>query len=123
MAKRIQRKRTKGWKMPPGAVYVGRPTIYGNPFIVVKKPDGFWWVVQENGKRDYHQSSCYANKDSAVRIAVSLYRRWLEETNEGRMMAALAQQQLCDHDLACWCDLGDPCHVDVLLEIANGGKQ
>ena len=23
---RIQRKRTKGWKMPPNTVYVGRPT-------------------------------------------------------------------------------------------------
>jgi hypothetical protein len=32
MPKRIQRKRTKGWKIPEGAVYVGRPTIYGNPF-------------------------------------------------------------------------------------------
>jgi hypothetical protein len=25
--KRIQRKRTKGWKMPPNTVYVGRPSI------------------------------------------------------------------------------------------------
>jgi Domain of unknown function (DUF4326) len=30
--KRIQRKRTKGWKMPPNTVYVGRPTRLGNPF-------------------------------------------------------------------------------------------
>lgn len=29
---RIQRKRTKGWRMPEGAVYVGRPTRWGNPF-------------------------------------------------------------------------------------------
>lgn len=32
MPKRIQRKRTKGWKMPPNTVYVGRPTKWGNPF-------------------------------------------------------------------------------------------
>ena len=31
---RIQRKRTKGWRMPPNTVYVGRPTIWGNPFPV-----------------------------------------------------------------------------------------
>ena len=31
---RIQRKRTKGWKMPPNTVYVGRPTKWGNPFII-----------------------------------------------------------------------------------------
>ena len=30
--KRIQRRRTRGWRMPPNTVYVGRPSIYGNPF-------------------------------------------------------------------------------------------
>lgn len=30
--KRIQRKRTKGWRIPKGAVYVGRPTRWGNPY-------------------------------------------------------------------------------------------
>jgi hypothetical protein len=29
---RIQRKRTKGWCMPPNTIYVGRPTKWGNPF-------------------------------------------------------------------------------------------
>lgn len=32
--KRIQRKRTKGWRMPEGAVSVCRPSIWGNPFTV-----------------------------------------------------------------------------------------
>lgn len=32
--RRIQRRRTKGWTMPPGAIYVGRPTKWGNPFVV-----------------------------------------------------------------------------------------
>ena len=27
---RIQRKRTRGWRMPEGAVYVGRPSKWGN---------------------------------------------------------------------------------------------
>ena len=31
MPKRIQRKRTKGWRMPADAIYVGRPTKWGNP--------------------------------------------------------------------------------------------
>ena len=30
MPVRIQRKRTKGWGMPEGAVYVGRPNRWGN---------------------------------------------------------------------------------------------
>lgn len=32
MPERIQRQRTSGWKMPEGAVYVGRPGRWGNPF-------------------------------------------------------------------------------------------
>ncbi|NKS56183.1 DUF4326 domain-containing protein [Rhodococcus hoagii] len=34
MPKRIQRQRTKGWRMPDGAVYVGRGSRYGNPFTL-----------------------------------------------------------------------------------------
>jgi hypothetical protein len=32
MPERIQRSRRRGWKMPAGAIYVGRPTKFGNPF-------------------------------------------------------------------------------------------
>ena len=32
MPERIQRKRTKGWQMPANAIYVGRPTRWGNPY-------------------------------------------------------------------------------------------
>ena len=34
MPKRIQRRRTRGWRMPEGAIYVGRPTKWGNPYLV-----------------------------------------------------------------------------------------
>lgn len=27
--------------------------------------------------------------------------------------------ELKGKDLACWCKVGDPCHADVLLELAN----
>ncbi len=36
--KRIQRKRTKGWRMPENTVYVGRPTKWGNPFSCPENP-------------------------------------------------------------------------------------
>lgn len=31
---RIQLKRTKGWRMPPGTVKVDRSTRWGNPFRI-----------------------------------------------------------------------------------------
>ena len=35
MPKGIQRRRTKGWRMPPGVVNVCRPSKWGNPFRVL----------------------------------------------------------------------------------------
>lgn len=40
-------------------------------------------------------------------------------------VAQTAHEQLVEahawiKDLACWCPLDQPCHADVLLEIANG---
>lgn len=34
MTKRIQRKRVKGWKLPPDTVCIGRPSKWGNPFYI-----------------------------------------------------------------------------------------
>ena len=32
------------------------------------------------------------------------------------------RNELAGFDLACWCPLDQPCHADVLLEIANRGE-
>jgi hypothetical protein len=86
--KRIQRKRTKGWKMPEGAVYVGRPTKWGNSFSVL----------------EYGQ-----------RLAIANYRK----RAAGMLGIGVDFSELRGKDLACWCPLDQPCHADVLLEIAN----
>lgn len=106
---RIQRRRTKGWRMPAGTVYVGRPSIFGNPFGG-SPPD-----------------------------AVAAYREWLLSGLEGRpahtghYVGAVDAQagypwrtailealpRLRGKNLACWCPLSSPCHADVLLELAN----
>lgn len=36
---RIQRKRTKGWKMPENTIYVGRPSKWANPFKIGRDGD------------------------------------------------------------------------------------
>lgn len=86
---RIQRKRTKGWKMPENTVYVGRGSKWGNPFRVV---DG--WTA-ESAVREY-------------RAAI--------DTNGS---PSLIREALAGRNLACWCRLDQPCHADVLLELAN----
>ena len=91
---RIQRKRTKGWRMPPGARYVGRPTIWGNPYRI-----GSW----DNG-------------GSSPAEAAEAYRFWLANKLRDRptMLDALRDATA----LACWCPLDAKwCHADILIEL------
>lgn len=50
--------------------------------------------------------------------AVSRYRRWVEW--KGLEMLPFTAP-LVGKTLVCWCPLDQPCHADVLLELANGG--
>ena len=96
--KRIQRRRTKGYKMPPGTVYVGRPTKWGNP----GKNARFYedWLFDR---------LLYPAKDHP----------WVKDIEPRRLEILQTVSSLRGKNLACWCPLDKPCHADVLLEIAN----
>jgi hypothetical protein len=81
--------------MPEGAVYVGRPTKWGNPYPLSAFNYDIDWVLRT-------------------------YRRYLTETPLGCELLADAKTTLRGKDLACWCSLSQPCHADVLLEMVNG---
>jgi hypothetical protein len=126
---RIQRQRTKGWRMPPNTVYVGRPTRWGNSWRIggnlrdegcareEGQPDG-WRTCRTpadcvQGFRqfvDWDPSApwgvgdlvCRGGFDDNVHVNQSSIRRFLAGKN-----------------LACWCPIDQACHADVLLEIAN----
>jgi hypothetical protein len=54
------------------------------------------------------------------RDAVGLFKRDIEETGyAGRVPVSQVPDLLRGMDLMCWCPLDQPCHADVLLEIAN----
>lgn len=131
MPERIQRKRNKGWRMPPNTLYVGRPTIWGNPFYVRNFGSVAWYVFFEN-KIVF---TCYKEIE-AFQEAVRLYEKWFDGSVvevgtelhgfrnkygwKGFQLAQVAGRLLHGKDyLACWCSLEKPCHVDVLLRIAN----
>jgi hypothetical protein len=96
MPKRIQRKRTKGWKMPPGAIYVGRPSHHGNKYRVGVDGDA---------------AECVAKFEADW--------NWGLAHELGVCALQPTLKKLRGHDLACWCPLDQPCHADVLLRIAN----
>lgn len=82
--------RRRGAERPPaGSVYVGRPTVWGNPF-----------EIGRDGNREE---------------VIAKYRALIEEHS---WMIERAQRDLRGKHLVCWC-APLPCHADVLLEIAN----
>lgn len=117
--KRIQRKRTKGWKMPENTVYVGRPTKWGNPFIIVKLHDGYWSV--KTSYEDLFNTviqicrPAYKTKLEAVNDAIKCYKVLVKE--KGNFYFPL--EEIKGKNLACFCSLSEPCHVDVLLELCT----
>jgi len=117
MAQRIQRKRSKGLRMPEGAVYVGRGGVYGNHFSVVPQSRrGPFDVVRNTDGTFIGQST---DMEAARDMAVRHFKDWLWSP-DGVLMRHWVRGNLVDKDLACWCPLDQPCHADVLLELANG---
>lgn len=117
---RVQRRRTKGWKKPAGAVYVGRGSKWGNPLMVCEiwptaeqvvslfrdlvDTGEAWWVSDEGTRWEQRNVWRFDSKEKLF-------------LNPETIRATLAGK-----DLMCWCPLTKPCHADVLLELANGDR-
>ncbi len=88
----IQSWRLPGGRKPADVVIVARPSKWGNPFDYVKfgKPE----AVRR------HREALFAGR---LRVTVEDVRR-----------------ELPGKRLACYCQPGEPCHADVLLDVANG---
>ena len=133
---RIQRKRTKGWKMPENTVSVTRPGKWGNPFNF-SSPDNCWNALA---------LGCRGDRAGRQEASVRAFRNWIanpggrvKEMDFGVVIEAKGQtipvgprakagmapsiteirEVLAGKNLACFCALDQPCHADVLLEIAN----
>jgi hypothetical protein len=82
----------RGTELPPNTKSVARPTKWGNPFKVV---DG--------------------NNEEAVRR----FREWITAPEQFELLEQ-ARRELRGFNLACYCELDEPCHADVWLELVNG---
>lgn len=70
-------------------VYIGRPSVWGNPFMI--------------------------GRDGNRSMVIAKYRTWLLGQPE---LLARCRTELRGKVLGCWC-APEPCHGDVLAEIAN----
>jgi uncharacterized protein DUF4326 len=128
MPKRIQRKRTRGWRRGD-AVIVDRTSRYGIPFVIVGRT-----VVAPDDSSDAPTLAC-TSPEGARKWAANLYDDWLNGTGpdvyrvngrefDRRRVLADLTWGLCRRDLACTCPLPEPgqpdhCHGQVLLRRAN----
>jgi hypothetical protein len=105
---RIQRRRTKGWTMPPDTIYVGRPSRWGNQFEVGVS------VTPETAVERYALllETYFEFLGSTLKAA---FAPWPVE--DGQLREWL--KPLRGKNLACWCPLDQPCHADLLLKLAN----
>ena len=113
MAKRIQRKRTKGWRLPEGAVIVTRPTIWGNPFVhdePAKAVEAYDRLIQ-GGTQSFEMGA------GKLRFAPNAHPNCTHWAYAEFVREHI--HQLRGKDLACFCPLDQPCHADVLLRLAN----
>lgn len=93
-------RRTAGWRKPANVIYVGRPTEWGNP-----------WRVGGKAHEAIDPATAVARYESA------LMKGELKDRSGTSLVDRLGE--LRGQDLACWCDLDQPCHADVLSFHAN----
>lgn len=131
MARRFQRRRTKGWQAPPGAVYVGRGTMWGNPWQAYGGTVfGPAWREQtsrplrdqvfNDPAADQVSYSTHSHIVGAHVASVEVFRTYCEVMQRDRPAEFRAWiAPLRTRDLMCWCAEDVPCHADVLLEYAS----
>lgn len=110
-ATRIQRSRRKGAPLPAGAIYVGRPTHWGNPF---------------QGRGVSHARSVILHGEwlKGQVGALTLERLKfspgeIDALDRLRIRVLTQLHTLAGHDLACWCPLSSEwCHAETLLQLA-----
>lgn len=128
--KRIQQRRTKGWRKPEGAVAVGRPGKWGNPWRI-RRDEALdkQWDILENIPDLGETSIDHAGSPERARaLAVLNFRLLLQGSLDEPPPYPTVDEiraELAGRDLMCWCPLPEPgqpdhCHAAVLIELANG---
>lgn len=110
-ARRVQRSRGKGVPLPEGSIYVGRGTLWANPFA------GRQWGHAKSVTLHYRWINGQLGALSLERLGFSDGEIAALDRLRIRILTRL--HELAGHDLACWCSVKCRwCHADVYLELA-----
>ena len=105
--------------MPENTVYVGRPTVYGNPYYVGEVGRELALALFRNSANGIWAGPLLPDSlsEQRRRNAYDAHQRFMNRI-KGHPLEVI-RMGLRGKDLACWCPLGQPCHADILLELAN----
>jgi hypothetical protein len=116
--KRIQRKRTKGYKLPARTLCVSRPSIWGNPYSLA----GFGELslpLFRNTLLGIWDGSLLDSRPDLLSRAYDLHKAWQRQFRHRHPLDVL-RQTLPNYDfVACWCKESDDCHGDDLIELGT----
>lgn len=116
--KRIQFNRFDGKPLPPNTKLVTRGTRWGNPFkigVPVGRGSDLWPYLAMTFVGRIRPDINAITLPSAERV-IAAYRYWLRDQPE---LLRAVRAELRGFDLACACKVGEPCHGDDLLALAN----
>ena len=111
--KRIQRKRSKGWRKPSNTVNVTRPGKWGNQFDLKTEENKLYMEREPSGLTRSKKEIAEVEEQARIN-AVQFFKSSLSIADK-----ALIKKELKGKNLMCWCKEGEPCHGDILLKIAN----
>jgi hypothetical protein len=83
-------------KIPQESVYCGRPSKWGNPFVIGQK---------------------YKGRTLTRNLAIRCFEDWFRYSNEGLKLQG-SLYELHDKDLVCFC-APLPCHCEVIVQVYN----
>ena len=113
MPQRLHRTRKLRAFTPPGAVYVGRPPLWSNPFNGRPRIGHKRAVILYRAWLGGDLSPYILRRAGFSEAEIAALRRWRD-----RLMAQLPR--LSGRDLQCWCPLTSSwCHAETLLAAAN----
>lgn len=114
MPERIQLSRAKGWRMPPDSVKVSRPGRWGNPYRVEIFGRQLALDLYRNSLEGFWSPGLVQHLSDALVLEAYECHQGLRDR-----VRILDVRELRGKNLACWCEAGESCHADVLLELAN----
>lgn len=110
MAIRIQRQRAAGWRLPENTLCVGRPSIWGNPWV---GPDAVpaYKMFCEQVVEGVLSISLIEGAMQIRRVFSKPIDDWQQLRTE--MFAYVKQPR----DVACWCGLTQACHGNLIIAL------